>query len=719
MGNTMILFESDWEDERFQHAIVDVECPNKSFLQYALLLKEMGVKNYKWPLALLNPDLKGKDPFNPNLSQEEALMFGEEFKLNPWAFFRIAARIPGSTLENPIYFKANRSNMAVYWLYFNHVNVCLEQIRQTGKTHGVCQLDSYLMNIGSKGGRTTLVTKDEGLRTKTMTEIKSIQDLLPPYLKQHSKTDVGNTEQIKVKSMDNEYAGLIARNDPVAADKTGRGLTTENFRADEFAYLFFLHIVIPAAMPGTTAARERAELIGNPYGNIFMSTAGKRDDRDGAYAYEYFHSGAPWTEFFFDSKDQIELHKAIRTASRDGKYLRVHAVFSHRQLGYTDEWLRNTAIETSSVGEQFQRDYLNIWTSGSQNSPFTVEQSKLIRESQKEIQYAEISKYGQIVTRWYKREEDIQRILLRDHTVVAVDTSDAMGKDEIAVHFRHLQTGETLGTCGINEMNLITVSNFLVYILQSYPKMTMIIERRNQAATIVDYMHKQLILAGIDPFRRMYNTVVQDHMEFPDRYKEILNPRNVNNEQFLAQFKKFFGFITSGSGTTSRSELYGTTLQQAVKYTGTMVYDKPTIDQLLSLIITNGRVDHPKGGHDDMCVAWLLSYWFMTHGRNLQHYGIPQNYVLSNNAVVNSTANKEEMIQIEYNRRAKEHIESLVNYIRQEKDPYVIERVIFEIENVKNSLGPQSELAVTVDDMLNTIKKERRSNFYGKRSMFG
>ena len=68
----MILFENDWK--RYPNAIADVDTGNKSFLRLSLVLKSMGVKNHAFPLALLNPELKGVNPHSTNLSIEQMVL---------------------------------------------------------------------------------------------------------------------------------------------------------------------------------------------------------------------------------------------------------------------------------------------------------------------------------------------------------------------------------------------------------------------------------------------------------------------------------------------------------------------------------------------------------------------------------------------------------------------------------------------------------------------
>ena len=46
-------------------------------------------------------------------------------------------------------------------------------------------------------------------------------------------------------------------------------------------------------------------------------------------------------------------------------------------------------------------------------------------------------------------------------------------------------------------------------------------------------------------------------------------------------------------------------------------------------MIVNGRIDHPKGGHDDMVIAWLLACWFIFNGRETGYYDINRKRFLS------------------------------------------------------------------------------------------
>ena len=77
----MILFANDWK--KHPSAIVDLKTRNKSAIRLALLYKEMGIKNYAFPLALHDPSLQGVDPFSPDLTIEQINAIAIETANNP------------------------------------------------------------------------------------------------------------------------------------------------------------------------------------------------------------------------------------------------------------------------------------------------------------------------------------------------------------------------------------------------------------------------------------------------------------------------------------------------------------------------------------------------------------------------------------------------------------------------------------------------------------
>src|SRR5690606_13874646 len=124
----MILFLDDWK--KYPRAIVDDRTSNRTFVELADKYAQMGLKNYFFHLALLQPELQGVDPFDPDLTVEQMAKINLEARYNPWYFYRECFRLPSQGGDVPDPLRANRGNIGAYWCYYNHVDTGLTQPRQ-------------------------------------------------------------------------------------------------------------------------------------------------------------------------------------------------------------------------------------------------------------------------------------------------------------------------------------------------------------------------------------------------------------------------------------------------------------------------------------------------------------------------------------------------------------------------------------------------------------
>jgi len=216
-----ILFQKDWD--LYPSAIVHHNTKNQSFIRISALLKEMGVRNHLISLQLHNPELLKVDPFDPQLSLEEMIMIGLECKNNFYYFIREIVRDPNGSIQNPIHYKANRANIAVPWLFFNHITTLVCLMRQSGKSYLANSLMAYLLNIACTNSNINLLTKDNTLRASNLISLKSMIEEMPYYLQQLSKSDIANTEEISIKSLGNYLRGLLPKISPKQALAVGRG----------------------------------------------------------------------------------------------------------------------------------------------------------------------------------------------------------------------------------------------------------------------------------------------------------------------------------------------------------------------------------------------------------------------------------------------------------------------------------------------------------------
>ncbi len=595
-----VLFLDDWKK---YNAVADITTKNRSFVHMARLLKSMGVKNHMFMLALLDRSLVGVNPHDPNLSPEMIAKVARECYLNPWYFFREVVRAPGESGAPPRMFEANRGNMALFWSFLNGALTLIIQSRQTGKSFSTDCMLVWLLQVRSRNLTINILTKDEKLRKSNVDRLKRIMGALPSYLDQRTKKDANNTELVTVNTYENKVYTHLPSADKKRADNAARGMTSAVAVVDEPPYQVNIQISLPVALSSGGAARELAALNGDPHGTILTTTAGKKDTPEGKFIYDLMNNTmASWTESFFDSENRAVLEDAVRKTCRVEREYRIAIVMDHRQLGKTDEWLLKRISDSVSSGEGADRDYFNRWTSGTATNPLSVATLAKINESIREPKFVEHTKIGNYQVRWHINEEEIKTRMAMNHHLVVFDTSEAAGGDAISMRVTDLYTGELMAAATINDTNIITFAEWTSTWVTKYTNTTLLIERRSTGGAVLDLLMRILPSMGIDPYKRIWNRIVNEPAENRERYEEACWALwRRSDEEHYVRNKSYFGFATSAAGLTSRKNLYSSVLQSAARQVGHLVGDKETVTQISSLIQKNGRVDHPPGQHDDMC----------------------------------------------------------------------------------------------------------------------
>ena len=706
-----ILFGTDWGN--YPNACIHYETKNQSFLHLAEVYHALGVNNCAFHLALLQPELKDVDPFDENLPIDVKASILYECKHNFWYFLREVIRVPVPGSLVPIHFQANRANVALYWFFMNHVMVLIVILRQTGKTTMLMVLVVYLLNFGSTNVFINLLTKSEGLKAETLKKVKDLFDELPEYLNFSTKKDIFNSDEVKIGAFDNKFKGNLSSASPKQAEKVGRGFTSPINIIDEAAFIENIAIAMGAMLMSGNAARTAAELNGNPYGTILATTAGDTDDRDGGYVYKIANAATLLDEKFYDAPDLKTLLDLIYTNSNasknEAKRPIVNITLSYRQLGYDDEWLQKKLSENISTPENIKRDIFNQWLSGSSASPIPKQYIEIMKANVVELARSEFYAPYNYLIKWYVSEDDLVYRVKSGHSfILGVDTSDGVGRDDIAMTIRDHTTGQILGTATFNEINLITLADFFVSFLLKYENSTMIMERRSSAATIIDYIIIKLLSHGINPFTRMYNTIFQNKEVYQKEFEEIIRARP-HDEHIFTKYKKHIGFVTSGTGVTSRSELYSTTLMSMLRYTAHTLYDGRLVQQISSLVIKNNRIDHPEGGNDDMVISSLLSHWMLTIGKNLSLYGIDVHTLLKSNKVYldEKYASDDKDYDEEEAKEQEALFNDLIEDYKKERNPIISRQLELRIRKIANEMSTTTNV-ISVEELFANINRDRR-----------
>lgn len=710
----MILFKEDWA--RFPSAIVDYNTTNKSFLDFAALLSMMGVQNSTFALSLMQPELSGVDVYSPNLTARQKEMVTLEVPNNVWYFLREVMRIPPIAGIDPIPFKANRANISMIWSFFNEIDYILIQPRQTGKSVSTDSLSTYLYLFKMHNSRMMLITKDDSLRADNVARLRKMRGYLPHWLVLDDKTDAANTTTVTYNLRGNVYKTAVGQNSEDGALKVGRGASVPFYHDDEGPFRPFTDVTVPAAASAMDAAIDQARKNGIPNGKIFTTTAGKINSRSGHYFYyNIFRPAAKWDEVFYDCQNKAALHKMVNEMSKsrqreDGvaldklaPSLAIAGVFSHRQLGYTDEWLYGKIRASRADGEAADRDYFNRWTFGGLKSPFSADVTQNILHSERPHDWVEITDTGFII-RWYKPKEDFERYTNNTHLAIGLDTSDAIGRDGISLVFLDQQDLSVAAVANINNASIPKVATFVAKVLIKYVNTTLVIEKKSSAQTFIDTCITLLAAAGIDPLARIYNRVVDDKSTRTNDWELLKRtPVGRRNDTFYDRWRAQFGFNTSGA---SRDLLYSTVLVSAAKHSASLICDSTLSEELRSLEIRNGRIDHSASGHDDTVIAWLLCHWFFMYGKNLQHYGIDTRKMMLKVGKNGEVASPEIIKEREYQENLREELEIAAEELKNTTSPYLMVGLVAKITKLVGELDTEGT-EISLDGILNKAREER------------
>lgn len=703
----MILFEKDWE--RYPNATVNHLTKNKSFINYAAILKKIGVKNHLWPLSVLNPRLVGIDPHSQSLSLAEMGLIKTECEDNLWYYLRECLIVPPSSGIGGDPFRANRANMSMIWSFLNHVDYMLIQPRQTGKTITISALISWLLYIKMYNTRIGLVTKSDDLRRDTSEKVRQMRGALPEYLTITDRRDSITDALVTYKTRNNRLVLSVSRGDPAGAVKVGRGNTVPINIWDEFPYIPHIKIAYGAAMPGTDAAYKTAREKGLPYGSLITTTAGSQDSRDGSFAYKILSEAARWSDIMLDTEDEESYRQMVKSNCR-GRKIIVNGTWSHSQMGVPDAVHYANIANSTQEGDDAARDYFNIWTVGGESHPLDKGTLERIKGSRTDSLYDE-SIDGFIINWFYP--EHVVAGFTEKSILVGNDTSEGGGNDSLTLYFVDPLDMGVLGSCVLNETLLQKYGTFLGKVLCKYTKALWIPERKSTGQSFIDTVCIYLHDKGIDPFKRIYNTIVDNSDVKTEDFVKIRGDIRSRDDAFYISRKTTFGFHTDQKG---RKELYSSVLHLLAKRAGSRARCLTLINQIIGLKEKNGRVDHTYKGHDDAVIAWLLCGWVALYGVHLEYYGININEIMSR-ANVNDGLTEEEVQRnfelTELNHRANELIEKL----KSTDIPILIVRYEKELEIITeelNRLGIESFNIRSEIEEINRSRYKRVERNYGR-----
>ena len=460
---------------------------NSSFIEMSNYLRGIGVRNYRFMLALLDKDLAGIDPHDPNLPEIYKYKVLAEVRNNIWYFLREVVRIPAS--GEPSKFILNRGNMAFIYMASMNINTIEIQPRQTGKTIGAACFYCHIYNFRTQNTQISLLNKEFKDSKENLGRIRAIRDLLPSYLRFDALFSEVNGKRTKVKTTQEFMENAInhnklrtyakARNELAAANLL-RGQTFPLLWVDEFAFVPWIKTIYGNMIPAMSKATEIARANGVPYGINYTTTPGFLTTEEGKYAYQMIHMATQFNEAWYDL-NYFQIMDII-TANRMSNFVFIQ--FNYQQLGYSEEWFYERCKEAGWDWPLIRREYMLEWSDEAENCPFTKEELDIVAKFCKKPKKTVLI-FGKYELKVFEEIPLKTNLVPKYPPIIGVDPSGGVSQDWSCLTFVDSKTTRVFAEMRCNTISLIDLARVIEYIvLNMMPNAVINIERNGVAEAI-------------------------------------------------------------------------------------------------------------------------------------------------------------------------------------------------------------------------------------------
>ena len=582
---------------------------NKSFVEMSNYLKAIGIKNNRFMLALLDPDLANIDPHDPNLNVMYKRKVFLECVNNFWYYLREVVRVP--TSGEPSKFILNRGNMAFLYLAIMNINVLLLQPRQTGKTIGAACLYTYYYNFRTQNTQISLLNKEFRDSKENLSRIRAIRDLLPPYIRFDAKFTMDGGRKKQVQSTQNYMENAInhnkirtyakARNELAAASLL-RGQTFPLLWADEYAFIPFMKTIYGNMRPAMSKAIEVAKQNNVPYGILYTTTPGFLTTDEGKYAYNTMNNATKFNETWYD----LTYPQVIDIINSNKLSSFVHVQFTYRQLGYSEEWFQNQCKEQEFDWALIRREFLLEWSDESENNPFTKEELDTIHKFCKQPKKV-IMIFGKYQFNIYEEIPLRSNLIPKYPPIIGVDPSGGVSKDSSCITIIDSKTTRVFADLKCNTMSLIDLARVIEYIVVNMMPNAIINVERNGGF-------------GLSVIGKLKETKVKKNLYF--EYKDRVLEETTDGIRIIRKKRKtkVYGLYSNNDVRDNLIEI----LKERVRYHKDKFISPSIYEEMRGLEVKkNGKVEHSDLTHDDQIFSYLMALYVWYEGKNLREvFGI-------------------------------------------------------------------------------------------------
>lgn len=570
---------------------------NVSFLKMFKELKDMGIQNNKFFLALYDSKLLDVDPHDPNLSLEMQVRILKECRINVWYYLREVIRIPVPGGHTP--YLLHRGNLAQTFCMNLNLNIIEILPRQHGKTIGAVSYYSWVYNYSTKNSNIVFSNKELGDSQLNIKRLTDIMELLPEYLKPHlnSKVDTNNVNLIRCIENNNTIKALSTAKDKPNADKLGRGLTIPVCWFDEFAFLKFNDTIYESASPALTKASEEAQKRGAPYGKLITTTPNDLDSKEGKFCHKILTDALWFDETWYDwDADKIREHVLEHSKN---KFIRIE--FTYKELGRDEKWLKEQIADLFGNMLKVKRELLLEWTYANNVSPFSEEQLSMIEQYVKEP----LAKF--FINEVYRFDiiEDMKN-LRNKSWIVSVDVAAGLSEDSSAITVIDPATLKPVCEFNSNTIGTTDLSIVIIHLIENYlPSAVVVVERNNAGIAVIDLLLRSSIASNL-----YYETKKEKGQ------KKITDPKKKSTNSGTET--RVYGINTLKN---SRDIMINEILFMMINERTDSLISKKIFAEIRSLIRTKrGKIEHGAGFHDDSLMSYLIGLYALIYGTNMNKF---------------------------------------------------------------------------------------------------
>ena len=587
---------------------------NKSFLDMHIYLKSIGIKNNKFMLALLDPDLAAIDPHDPNLNQYYKGKVLAECMANFWYFIREVCRVPdqgGSGTGIP--FRLHRGNMALFFCSIYNMNIFHELPRQQGKTLAADARYLYLFNFGTSNATIAFLHKAQDGSKDNLQTLKNLRECLPPYLRMDAPFNRKDGKAAKASDTVLRLEHAVNRNkiitvasarNKTAAQNLLRGKSIPLLWGDEWGFAPYNEIIYLNTVPAFKRAADNSRANGAPYGILFTTTPGFLTSQEGVFAFQMKEDAVPFSETWYDKSYQ----EIMEIMESNTKSTFVYIKFTYQQLGCSEQWFKEICRTMNNKWEDIRREVLLEWSNSTDNSPFTLEEletmSRLTREPTSVIDVLN----GKFQVNLYDTIEYNRNGLPVDPPIMGVDVSGGYRRDSSAISIIDSKTTKVIADFKCNYISQIELAKIIVELTQKYMRNVVINVERNGGfgASVIALLKKAGITNNL--YYEFKDKIIEERFEGPGAIKRV------------KQLTKVFGL----DSTKGVRELLMEILKERMDNHKDKFVSKRLYDEFLGLEVKrNGKIEHSTNTHDDLTFSYLMALYVWYEGKNLKEaFGI-------------------------------------------------------------------------------------------------